>query len=45
MKTKIIFKSISSLLLGLLLVSCSNELPPGEYDANEIGKIKKVIPV
>ncbi|HAU0564956.1 TPA: hypothetical protein JBG48_01015 [Legionella pneumophila] len=44
MKTKFIFKSISSLLLGLLLVSCSNELPPGEYDANEIGKIKKVIP-
>ncbi|HEN5539808.1 TPA: hypothetical protein U6312_003135 [Legionella pneumophila] len=30
--------------MGLLLVSCSNELPPGEYDANEIGKIKKVIP-
>lgn len=44
MGNKIIFKSISALLLGLFLAGCSNELPPGEYDANEIGKVKKVIP-
>ena len=31
-------------LLGLFLVGCNKELPPGDYDANEIGKIKKVIP-
>lgn len=44
MNTKIVFKSIFVVLLGLFLVACSKELPPGEYDANEIGKIKKVIP-
>lgn len=43
MKTKAVFKSISVFLLGLALVACK-ELPPGEYDADEIGKIKKVIP-
>jgi outer membrane lipoprotein SlyB len=44
MNNKGLFKSIILVLLGLILVSCSKELPPGEYDANEIGKIKKVIP-
>lgn len=34
---------ILALLSTLFLASCK-ELPPGEYDANEIGKIKKVIP-
>lgn len=31
------------MFLGLALVSCKTS-PPGEYDANEVGKIKKVIP-
>jgi outer membrane lipoprotein SlyB len=44
MINKTVFKSIVALLSGLILVSCTKELPPGEYDANEIGKIKKVIP-
>jgi outer membrane lipoprotein SlyB len=44
MRSKTVFKSISTLLFGVLLASCSKDLPPGEYDANEIGKIKKVIP-
>ncbi|WP_298622285.1 hypothetical protein [uncultured Legionella sp.] len=44
MKTKAVFKSIIVVLIGLVLTSCSKDLPPGEYDANEIGKIKKVIP-
>ncbi len=44
MKNKAVFKSIGIFLLGLFLVSCHSDLPPGEYDASEIGKIKKVIP-
>ncbi len=44
MKIKTAFKSTLVLLLGLLLTACNKDLPPGEYDANEIGKIKKVIP-
>ena len=43
MKNKTLFKSILVFLFGLFLAGC-NEIPPGEYDANEIGKIKKVIP-
>ena len=44
MKIKTVFKSTLILLLSLFLIACNKELPPGEYDANEIGKIKKVIP-
>ncbi len=44
MQNKTVFKSILVVLCGLLLSACSKDLPPGEYDANEIGKIKKVIP-
>lgn len=44
MKDNNILKFITALFLGLMLVACSKELPPGDYDANEIGKIKKVIP-
>jgi len=44
MKNNALFKSIIALLLGFILVGCSKELPPGEYNVNEIGKIKKVIP-
>lgn len=43
MNNKSIFKSILVILFGLVLSSC-NTTPPGEYDANEVGKIKKVIP-
>jgi outer membrane lipoprotein SlyB len=39
-----LLKSIFVLLIGLTIASCSKDLPPGEYDANEIGKVKKVIP-
>jgi outer membrane lipoprotein SlyB len=44
MINKGLFKSIVVFFLGLMLIGCGKELPPGEYDANEIGKIKKVIP-
>ncbi|CEG56800.1 hypothetical protein [Legionella fallonii] len=44
MRIKTVFKSTLVSLLGLFLVACNKDLPPGEYDANEIGKIKKVIP-
>lgn len=44
MRNKTVFKSILVLLFGLFLTGCNKDLPPGEYDANEIGKIKKVIP-
>lgn len=37
-------KSLLALLFCTVLISCNKELPPGEYDANEIGTIKKVIP-
>ncbi len=43
MKKKFIFKSISIMLLGFILCGCKTT-PPGEYDAEEVGKIKKVIP-
>ena len=43
MRNKTVFKAILVLLFGLTLASCK-ELPPGEYDAKEIGKVKKVIP-
>lgn len=41
---KTFLKFILVAFCGLVLTACSKELPPGEYDANEIGKIKKVIP-
>lgn len=43
MKSLTLLKPILVGLLSLFLVGC-HELPPGEYDASEIGKIKKVIP-
>jgi len=43
MRNKTLLKSLLVLLFGLSLVGCK-EPPPGEYDANEIGKVKKVIP-
>jgi len=44
MKIKTAFKSILVLLFGVVLTACHKGLPPGEYDANEIVKVKKVIP-
>ena len=41
---KNLFKSLSVLVAGLILGACTKDLPPGEYDTNEVGKIKKVIP-
>jgi len=35
---------IAVLLCTLLLTNCSKDNPPGDYDAAEIGKIKKVVP-
>lgn len=44
MQNKTVLKSILVALCGLVLSACTKDLPPGEYDTNEIGKIKKVIP-
>jgi outer membrane lipoprotein SlyB len=33
-----------AVILSMTLTACYKELPPGEYDANEVGKIKKVVP-
>lgn len=43
MNNKSVFKSILVVFLGLVLTGCKTT-PPGEYDANEVGKVKKVIP-
>lgn len=44
MNVKTLFKSMLLVFFGLFLTACFKDLPPGEYDTNEIGKIKKVIP-
>jgi outer membrane lipoprotein SlyB len=41
---KNLLKFIYLMLFSTMLVNCSKTLPPGEYDANEVGKVKKVIP-
>ncbi len=33
-----------ALMACLVLTGCNKELPPGDYDAAEVGKIKKVVP-
>jgi outer membrane lipoprotein SlyB len=43
MKHTLVFKLMLVVLFGFVLGGCK-ELPPGEYDASEVGKIKKVIP-
>lgn len=43
MNKRSVFKSILVVFLGIALSSCKTT-PPGEYDASEVGKIKKVIP-
>lgn len=44
MNSKKLISVLSALFCCILLVSCSKELPPGDYDASEVGKIKKVVP-
>lgn len=43
-RKKQFFNLILIILFGLILASCNNTQPPGEYDTNEVGKVKKVIP-
>lgn len=43
MNKKTVFKCIIIALFGFILLSCTKALPPGEYDSNEVGKVKKVI--
>ena len=31
-------------LSSLLLISCTKNIAPGDYDSSEVGKIKKVVP-
>jgi len=42
------FKTLRYFLLSMaccfFLTHCSKELSPGDYDASEVGKIKKVVP-
>ncbi|MEO8964327.1 MAG: hypothetical protein ABI370_06620 [Gammaproteobacteria bacterium] len=35
---------VLSLLLAFAVTGCSKDLPPGDYDAAEVGKVKKVAP-
>lgn len=44
MNKKTVLNTILISLFALCISACTKSLPPGEYDANEIGKIKKVIP-
>lgn len=43
-RKKLFFKSVLIMFFGFILSACNTTLPPGEYDTNEVGKIKKVIP-
>lgn len=43
MNRKSIVKYFMVLFFGIALSSCKT-VPPGEYDTNEVGKVKKVIP-
>lgn len=44
MNKNVLLKSLFVILLGFTLTSCFKDQPPGDYDASEIGKVKKVIP-
>jgi outer membrane lipoprotein SlyB len=44
MNKKILFNSIVAIFLSFILASCTKTVVPGEYDINEVGKVKKVIP-
>jgi outer membrane lipoprotein SlyB len=39
---KILFCVFAS--MGVLLSACSKDLPPGDYDSSDVGKMKKVVP-
>ncbi|MBI2786451.1 MAG: hypothetical protein HYX60_09195 [Legionella longbeachae] len=43
MNRKNVFKTILVIFLGFALASCKT-IQPGDYDTNEVGKVKKVIP-
>lgn len=32
------------ILVCLIFTGCAKDLPPGSYDASEVGKVKKVVP-
>lgn len=44
MKYKTILCAMIGLVCCLLLTNCHKDLLPGDYDAAEVGKIKKVVP-
>lgn len=44
MKCKTMLGAMIGLICCLLLTSCHRDLLPGDYDAAEVGKIKKVVP-
>jgi len=44
MKRKPIIFGIIGLICCLLVTGCNKDLSPGDYDAAEVGKIKKVVP-
>ena len=43
MKKKLL-QTLGLLFCCVLLTNCNKSIPPGDYDASEVGKIKKVIP-
>jgi outer membrane lipoprotein SlyB len=44
MNINTLFKPVLFIALSVALAACNKALPPGEYDTNEVGKVKKVIP-
>lgn len=44
MKTMKFLGVIAILASSLGVVSCSKDLPPGDYDSAEVGQIKRVVP-
>ena len=44
MKCKTMLSAMIGLMCCLLLTNCHRDLVPGDYDAAEVGKIKKVVP-
>lgn len=39
-----IMKIFTLLVACLIFSGCAKNVPPGNYDANEVGKVKKVVP-
>lgn len=44
MKLKKILSTAAIICGCLILTNCSKDIPPGDYDSAEVGKIKKVVP-